>query len=104
MTSRQNQCDRILVLAFSPDGKTLASGTMDQTVKLWDAETGQLRETIVRGESESRVENHRGFVKKNSTNFRHSSSGELDEKKKGLSALVLLRGGGSAWARRSWQS
>ena len=41
----------IPALAFSPDGKTLASGSMDQTVKLWDAATGKLRETIVPGET-----------------------------------------------------
>jgi WD40 repeat protein len=31
---------RVLALAFRPDGRTLASGAMDQTVKLWDVETG----------------------------------------------------------------
>ena len=41
----------VYTLAFSPDGKTLASGSMDQTVKLWDTATGQLRETIVPGET-----------------------------------------------------
>jgi len=41
----------IWALAFSPDGKTLASGSADQTVKFWDTASGQLRETIVPGES-----------------------------------------------------
>jgi hypothetical protein len=41
----------IRALAFSPDGEIVASGSMDQTVKLWDCETGELRQTIVPGDS-----------------------------------------------------
>ena len=31
----------MLCLAFSPDGLTLASGSRDQSVRLWDPVTGQ---------------------------------------------------------------
>ena len=33
-------------VAFSPDGQTLASGSSDETVRLWDVKTGQHRQTF----------------------------------------------------------
>jgi WD40 repeat protein len=36
----------VTVLAFSPDGKTLASGSGESVIKLWDPETGKERRTL----------------------------------------------------------
>jgi RNA polymerase sigma factor (sigma-70 family) len=33
-------------IAFSPDSRTLVSGSEDKTVKLWDMQTGKLRQTL----------------------------------------------------------
>ncbi len=34
-------------VAFSPDGKVLASGSDDQTIKLWDVQTGRTLQTLM---------------------------------------------------------
>ena len=34
-------------VAYSPDGKSIVSGSRDETIKIWDAKSGQLLSTLI---------------------------------------------------------
>jgi WD40 repeat protein len=44
--ARENYEDQVEAVAFSPDGKLLATASQDGTAKLWDAATGKLKATL----------------------------------------------------------
>jgi WD40 repeat protein len=46
--AREGHTDLVTSVAFSPDGKTLASGSHDQTVKLWNVADGTFTATLPR--------------------------------------------------------
>ena len=44
----EGHTDYVLAVAFSPDDRTLASGSADQTIWLWDTDTGEHKLTLER--------------------------------------------------------
>ena len=46
MLTDLNAFREVNVVTWKPDGKSLASGSDDQTVRIWDAQTGQVQSTL----------------------------------------------------------
>jgi WD40 repeat protein len=44
--NRWEKVDKIRSVSFSPDGRTFASGSEDNTIKLWNTKTGELIKTL----------------------------------------------------------
>jgi WD40 repeat protein len=42
----QGHGDKVMDLALSPDGNTLASASLDRTIKLWNSKTGECLRTL----------------------------------------------------------
>ena len=42
----KGHAEAVVSIAFSPDGKTLASGSFDNTIRLWDMSTGTHKRTL----------------------------------------------------------
>ena len=42
----QGHTGRVLSIAFSPDGATIASGSADQTIRVWSVRDGSLQSTL----------------------------------------------------------
>ncbi len=53
--------DRVMSVAFSPDGRYALSGSNDCTLKLWEVATGRLIRTF-EGWTEATIKGHRGIV------------------------------------------
>ena len=43
----ERHTDYVPSITFSPDGQTLASGSWDRTIRLWDPHTGHLKTTLI---------------------------------------------------------
>jgi WD40 repeat protein len=47
----EGHADTVSAVTFSPDGKSIASGSHDHTIRVWDAETGAVISGPFKGHS-----------------------------------------------------
>ncbi|KAL4941177.1 WD40-repeat-containing domain protein [Aspergillus oleicola] len=76
----QGHCDGVGSVAFSPDGKMLASGAEDGTVKMWNPITGELQQTLGGHENSATITLSNQFLASSSggtTRIWNPSTGEL---------------------------
>ena len=46
MKTLQGHSDSVRAIGFNPDGTIIASGSADETIKVWDVKTGECLKTL----------------------------------------------------------
>ena len=100
----QGHTESVVSVAFSPDGKTLASASYDGTIKLWDVATGKERATLkghttlcrVRGVQPGRQDaglgDHGSRLGQRTIKLWDVATGKERATLKGHTAMVYVRG------------
>ena len=47
LATLRGHSEKVNSVAFSPDGKTLASGSVDKTIEIWDVSSGEVKATLL---------------------------------------------------------
>ncbi|KAL6401589.1 HNWD3 protein [Ilyonectria robusta] len=79
----EGHSDHVNSVAFSPDGKSIASGSSDGTIKIWDAMTGHCKMTIADHDGEVRSiafspdSQYLAWESRTTLNIRNGSTGHI---------------------------